>query len=376
MVKVLHCADLHLDAPFVCGDVRKSELRRSELLSTFSSMMNYVKLNNIDLVVIAGDLFGSENVTRDTISMLQREFADNSSCRFVISPGNHDPFTAESVYSKVKFPSNVYIFRNTSVSVFSFDDINVDVYGYAFVTPELSYNPFKGIRPNINSRINIMCAHGEITSSGKGTCPISVNEIRESGYDYVALGHIHAGSEVEKVDDTFYAYSGCLEGRDFGECGYKGAILCEFEKNKCELKASFRKLRFCKRHYEVEKINVTGAQNLSDVLPKVKAVVEEKGYARDALVRIVLEGDVSSSLVISEANFTSLADNLFYLEVINKTRPLFDVEKLENDPTVRGAFYEAMKPLLESEDEKERQKAYEALRYGLSALGGNNVIDF
>lgn len=376
MVKVLHCADLHLDAPFVCGDVRKSELRRSELLSTFSSMMNYVKHTGVDVVVISGDLFESENVTRDTAAMLQREFADNPMCRFVIAPGNHDPYTENGVYGKIKFPPNVYIFKSTAVSCFSFDDLNLDVYGYAFVNPVLEYNPFSNARPNINSRINILCAHGELGVSKSSSCPITVDEIRATGFDYVALGHIHAGSDIEKIDDTFYAYSGCLEGRDFGECGYKGAILCEFEKEKYELKANFKKLRFCKRHYEIERVNVSGAQNLSDVVSAVKNVIEEKQYTRDALVRVILEGDVSSELVISKSAFTSIEEMLFYLEIVNKTRPFYDIDRLKNDPTIRGAFYEELKPMLESEDENERQIAYSALKYGLSALGGNNVVDF
>ena len=376
MVKILHCADLHLDAPFVCGDARKSELRRSELLSTFSSMMNYVKLNGIDIVVISGDLFESENVTRDTAAMLQREFADNPLCRFVIAPGNHDPYTQDGIYGKVKFPPNVYIFKSTTVGCFSFEDINVDVYGYAFVTPDLEYNPFKGVKPTLNSRINILCAHGEITSSASTNCPIAVEDIRESGFDYVALGHIHAGSDITRYYETYYAYSGCLEGRDFGECGYKGAILCEFDKTNYELEAKFKRLRFCKRHYEVERINVSGARNMSDVLPKVKEVMAEKEYGRDALIRVILEGDVSPDLVISKGAFTSVEEGLFYLEVINKTRPFYDIERLEKDPTIRGAFYEELKPMLESEDEAERELAYSALKYGLSALGGNNVVDF
>ena len=111
-------------------------------------------------------------------------------------------------------------------------------------------------------------------------------------------------------------------------------------------------------------------------MPKVKDIIAEKNYSRDALVRIVLEGDVSSELVISKSAFTSIEENLFYLEIINKTRPFYDVDKLRKDPTVRGAFYEELLPLLEADDEKTREIAYSALKYGLSALGGNNVIDF
>ncbi|MBE6643631.1 MAG: DNA repair exonuclease [Ruminococcaceae bacterium] len=376
MVKILHCADIHLDAPFVCGDKMKSELRRNELFATFSSMINYVKLNGIDLVLISGDLFESENVTRDTSALLVRAFADNPSCRFVISPGNHDPYTTDSVYAKVKFPPNVYIFNSPVLSGLSFDDINVDVYGYAFTSSEMEINPFKGMGPARPGRVNLLCAHGELTQSGKGVCPIDIDDIRKSGFDYVALGHIHSGSEVMKAGDTFYAYSGCLEGRDFGECGIKGAIYCELEKDRCELISNFKKIRFCKRRYEIERVNVSGAQNISDVLPAVKERIEEKEYGRDTLLRVILEGDVSPELVISKSAFTSLEDGLFYLETVNRTRPFYDIGKLANDPTVRGAFYEELKPMLESEDEKERELAYSALKYGLSALGGNNVIDF
>ncbi len=376
MVKILHCADIHLDSAFVSGDARKSVVRKNELFSSFSSMMTYAKNNSVDIVLISGDLFDSENVTRDTASLLQREFADNPECRFVIAPGNHDPFTESSIYNKIDFPPNVYIFKTPNVTCFSFDDLNCDVYGYAFTSPCLSYNPFKGIKPNLNSRINIMCAHGDMLSNTSDNCPITVQDIRESGFDYVALGHIHAGGTVQKADDTFYAYSGCLEGRDFGECGYKGAIIGTLEKEKCELKADFKPLRFSKRRYEIERLNVSGAKGVSDILPALKSVVELNNYGTDTLLRVILEGDTSADFVISESAFSLVAEKLFYLEIVNKTRPFFDVESLENDPTLRGAFYAELKPLLTSEDEEERETAFAALKYGLSALGGNNVIDF
>ena len=112
------------------------------------------------------------------------------------------------------------------------------------------------------------------------------------------------------------------------------------------------------------------------MIPAVKTVIEEKEYNRDTLLRVVLEGDVSPELVIPQGAFTSVSEELFYFEAVNKTRPFFDVEKLENDPTVRGALYKELKEMLESGDEKTAELAYAALKYGLSALGGNNVIDF
>lgn len=376
MIKVLHCADIHLDAPFVGGGGIKSEMRKQELFATFSKMTEYVKLNGIDLVIISGDLFESENVTRGTAELLYREFASNKECVFVISPGNHDPYTPDGIYGKVKFPSNVYIFDRPELSFFDFPSLGARVYGYAFVKSEMEENPFKGFTVDDGERINILCAHGDLNVPGSKNCPVSTDDIKNSGFDYIGLGHIHAGSEIQRAKNTYFAYSGCLEGRDFGECGKKGAVYCEFDKKDGVFEAKFKRLRFSKRHYEIEKINISGALSIADVLPAVKSVIEEKEYKRDTLLRVVLEGDVSPELVISQGAFASVSDELFYFEILNKTRPIFDMEKLENDPTVRGAFYNELKPMLDCDDEKMKDLAYAALKYGLSALGGNNVIDF
>lgn len=376
MIKVLHCADIHLDAPFVGGGGIKSEMRKQELFATFSKMTEYVKVNGIDLVIISGDLFESENVTRGTAELLYREFAANKDCIFVIAPGNHDPYTPDGVYGMVRFPSNVYIFDRPEISSFDFPKLGVRVYGYAFVKKEMEENPFRSFSVENNDRINILCAHGDLNSPDSKSCPISIDDIKNSGFDYIGLGHIHAGSDVQRARNTYFAYAGCLEGRDFGECGKKGAVYCEFDKKEGVLEAKFKKLRFSKRRFEIEKINISGATSIADVLPAVKSVIEEKEYKRDTLLRVVLEGDVSPELVISQGAFASVSEELFYFEVVNKTRPLFDIEKLENDPTVRGAFYNELKAMLESGDEKTAELAYAALKYGLSALGGSNVIDF
>ena len=51
-------------------------------------------------------------------------------------------------------------------------------------------------------------------------------------------------------------------------------------------------------------------------------------------------------------------------------------EELKNDISIRGAFFRELLPLLESENEEERRTAADALKYGLAALDGNDVIDF
>ena len=143
MPRILHIGDIHLDSPFSLFDVEKSQARRRELRGTFSSIMMYAKMKKADLVIIAGDLFDSEFVTRETMSLIVSQFASLPSCRFVITPGNHDPATAKSAYLKTKFPENVYVFNSESVERIAFDDIGVDVYGFAYTEEKYEQDPLR-----------------------------------------------------------------------------------------------------------------------------------------------------------------------------------------------------------------------------------------
>ena len=108
MIKILHCADIHLDSPFSLSDVKKANTRRALQRGTFTSIMLYARTEKVDLMLLPGDIFDTEYVTRDTASLLVKEFEQASGCRFVIAPGNHDPFSENSPYAKLKFPQNVY----------------------------------------------------------------------------------------------------------------------------------------------------------------------------------------------------------------------------------------------------------------------------
>ena len=372
MIKILHCADIHLDSPFASENAIKAEVRRNELRGTFTSMMMYAKKNGADIVLIAGDLYDNEFVTKETVSLIIREFENNPDCRFIISPGNHDIYTVNSVYSRTNFPENVYIFNTDVLSYFSFEDINTDVYGYAFVRREMQKNPFAGLLPQNHNAINLLCAHGDMLLGEKDCCPIKVNEIETSGFDYVALGHIHNSTGIEKTGNVYYAYSGCPEGRDYGETGYKGALWLEIDKGNVKAK----ELRFSKRRYESEKLNITGASSMTDVISNLRKLVTDQKYADDTALRVQFEGDVAPSLIISPSMLREQFKTLFELEVIDKTMPIYDYSYLENDPTIRGAFFEKIMPIFRNGSPEEQNIAARALRYGLSAISGNDIADF
>jgi len=87
MVKIIHCADVHLDSPFVLNDLRDAELRRMELQSTFSSLIMYAKNYGARLFLISGDLFDDAYVSKNTANFILKEMASYPDCHFFIAPG-------------------------------------------------------------------------------------------------------------------------------------------------------------------------------------------------------------------------------------------------------------------------------------------------
>ena len=119
-MKILHTGDVHLDSPFAGLDTSAARQRRSELRETFASMTTYAREGGVDLMLIAGDLFDKNYVTRDTIALLRREFA-KLDCPVVIAPGNHDPAEEKSIWEKNIFSDNVFVFSSADLSYFSFE---------------------------------------------------------------------------------------------------------------------------------------------------------------------------------------------------------------------------------------------------------------
>ena len=382
MIKILHTGDVHLDSPFSGLDLKKSELRRRELRATFRTLMQYVKNNSINILLIAGDLFDSGFVTRETIDMLTAEFASVPECKIIITPGNHDPYKDNSVYAKVVFPSNVHIFKTEYPEKLELPEMDIDIYGYAFLSPTFRRSPLAKMSVDNPNRLNILCAHGDLGAPVSPHAPISESDIAAFGCDYSALAHVHNGGEIIKTKsqltdaDIYYGYSGCLEGRDFGECGPKCAILLEVADGDAPLsrQIKFKKVRFAKRRYDIETLDITGAHSVSEVKASISALIDEKEYGDNNLLRLILTGTVSPNLVIPKS--LSADFPLFHLEIADSTLPLLDNDALTRDKTIKGEFYRKIKPKIENGTPEERETAAKALRYALSALSGAEIVDF
>ena len=366
-MKIIHTGDIHLDSPFTSLNPIEAEKRRNALRSAFSSLILYTKTEKVDLVLICGDLFDDECVTIDTCTSLCKEMASVPDCSFIIIPGNHDPYKENSPYNLISFPENVYVFKSPDITKVEIGNTGVCVYGSAYFSDtKEGYSMAKA--PLIDkSKINILMHHGDLDISSSPYSPISLHQIEESGFDYIALANIHKGTEIKKAGNTFYAYCGCVEGRDFGECGYKGAIVGEIEKGNINL----RHVKFSSKRYEIESFDVTGCESFSDCITEI---VEKCGtYAQDTLLRVEIFGVVSESFSTDVSTLRAILSKPSYLEIKDKTVPLLNMKNLKEDKTLAGEFYRTLEEKLFSSNEEEKHIASEALKYGLRAIYGMEI---
>lgn len=371
MLKVFHCADIHLDSPFSLYSPREAEKRRIELRAAFTSALMFAREKKVDIFIISGDLFDSEYITRDTRELLVREFAKCGDMKIFIAPGNHDPYTVGSPYDTTDFGENVHIFGGERECV-SLDGLNADIYGFGFTSKNYISSPVANWTIRDESRVNILVCHGDMVGGGDSTGPITKQEIANSGFDYIALGHIHKPTGLQCENGVYYSYPGCIEGRGFDEQGYKGAMFGTVEKGKTDMQL----LRFSKSRYESASVDISGVSEKLEALDIIRDAIRQ--YTDDTALRLTLVGELKSAFVILPNEIGKGCEFPYFIEIIDKTHISPDLDKLEKSNTLKGIFVRKMLDGMRKQDEDsdEYRTLSLALKYGIAALEDRGINDY
>ena len=132
MVKLLHAADLHLDSAFSALPPEKAAQRRAEQRLVLERLTALSE--GCAAVLLAGDLFDSARVYRDTLEALRAALAA-CRCPVFIAPGNHDALLPGSPYLENGWPENVHIFKSDALEAVELPELNCVVHGAARCPP-------------------------------------------------------------------------------------------------------------------------------------------------------------------------------------------------------------------------------------------------
>lgn len=370
-IKLFHTGDFHLDSPFSGCDVKQSDKRRADLRNSFSAALSRAAADGCELVLIAGDLFDCGYVTPETV---KRAFLAIEKCGLpvVVAPGNHDPYEKGGIYDRRDRPDNLFVFNTSEMSRFDFDGIGVSVHGYAFTSDRMDESPLTAGAFELNPRnVNLLLAHADIYSPISKYAPISPLSLETSGFEYVALGHVHKAEAPVRMGASTVAYCGFPEGRGFDELGFGGAL--EVTVDLSAHSVSTERVILSSRRYLIETLDVTGASSSGDLLSAISNFIKNSGLGKETSLRVILTGAVSPALS-AEIDPDPEELGLSLIEVVNTTSPVYDAKLLEEDISLRGALYRELLPSLRSDDPRTRAVASEALRIGLAALDGKQIL--
>lgn len=371
-VKILHCADLHIGAAeSSLGTLADS--RRAETLITFENIIKLASDSSVDILLIAGDLFNSNNIESSFTERVFECFSSIPNIKIVYAAGNHDPLNADSVFTKRTLPPNLYVLK-TSDDFVEFNELNTRVYGKSFKETYMAGTDSFSLTPD-NSFINLMCIHGDLRSDlGSDYNSITGDFVKSSGMDYIALGHVHKRTDIGKIGDSYIAYCGCPEGQGFDELGEKGVYLGEVSKTDCKLDF----VPVCKRMHLAENVDVSGLATSNEIADKILQFIKDKYPSNfaDNLYKIILVGEIEDGVKLSLTEITTrVADSVYFIKLRDKTKIKLDFDAISQENTLKGVFVKKMLSKIADANEQEKEQLLYALNIGIKAFSGEVNYD-
>lgn len=352
-MKLLHASDFHLDAPFAALSPEKAALRRAEGRELLSRLASLAREEKADLVLLPGDLFDSQSVYPETLTALGEVLAAIPA-PVLIAPGNHDFYSPRSPYATRRWPDNVTIFQQETFTPLSFPELGCTVFGFGFCQNRVELGHLDSVSVGDEPLLHLGLAHSEVTRSPSVYHPLTPEDIARSGLDYLALGHVHTPSGLQRSGETYWAYPGCPEGHGFDELGERGCLMVEIA-GKGQVSAQFRPL--AKRRYLEVEVDVTHSDPLTAALSALE------GLSPQDCIKLLLTGECDSPPAL-ESLERRLEGHAFALRLRDHTRPRAGLWDKAAEDTLTGAFLRQMKDKLAAGE----GHAELAVRFGLAAL--------
>jgi DNA repair exonuclease SbcCD nuclease subunit len=362
-VKLLHFADLHLDAPFAWARPETARLRRANRREALRRIVALAEEERVDAVLCAGDLFEHDRVTPDTVAFLQSTFA-RTDRRVLLAPGNHDWLSPQSPYALTEWSPNVTVFDEARLTPVSLAD-GLTLWGAAHRAPANTDDFFTGFRPD-RGGVHLALAHASERSllgwqePGKQPhAPFDAAEIAAAGISHAFLGHYHLPRDAER-----HTYPGNPDPLEFGEDGERGAVVVTVNPDGSVLRE--RRPVAVSEVHDVT-VAIDGAQHATDLQATVSAALAPL----HGCVRVTLDGELAPGASLDLSELQRLGEHLDGLVVrAGAVSVGHDVDAIAAESTVRGQF---VRDAIESiADPEERRRV---VLTGLRALEGRGDLE-
>lgn len=292
-MKILHAADLHIDSPlrglerYEGAPVAKI---RGATRRAFENLVALCLAEEVDLLLLAGDIYDGDWKDYNTGLFFAAQLSRlrPAGIPVVIVRGNHD--AQSQITRHLELPDNARELDARAPQRITFPKLGVAVTGQSFATRAVTEDLAAGYPDAEPGLFNVALLHTALSGrEGHETyAPASVETLLAKGYEYWALGHVHA-REVIRVH-PHVVFPGNLQGRHARETGPKGATLITVEDGQVtglEHRAlDVVRWSFCE-------VDVSDAQSGLDAVDLARAALEQalgEADGRTVAARLVLRG--------------------------------------------------------------------------------------
>jgi exonuclease SbcD len=297
--KILHAADIHLDSPMqnleAYPDAPVDEFRGATR-GALSNLVDLAISQQVDLVVIAGDLYDGDwdDAHTGLFFVSQASKLRAAGIPIAVIRGNHD--AALLMTQTIRLPDNpdgsTIMLDHETVDRRIFESIGVAVHGRSFATKAVTEDLSREYPSAIAGYFNLGLLHTCLTGSEghQSYAPTSPERLFAKNYDYWALGHIHDRRECHLAGQTPIVFSGNIQGRHIRETGAKGCVMLSIDASN-QITSKFYPLDVTR--WTVMSYDATEASEIDDLLieftPWLKEQLDQAVH-RPIAVRVRVAG--------------------------------------------------------------------------------------
>lgn len=335
--RFVHAADVHLDSPLkgLAGqEGRAAELIRSATRTAFEGLVTRTVEERAAFLVIAGDLYDGDWRDYQTGLFFVRQMGRlrEAGIPAYVIYGNHD--AQSKITRSLTLPDNVTVFRTRSAETHRMVELDVALHGQGYRERDIDENLARKYPAAVSGAFNIGILHtGLAGMEGHAPyAPCTLDELRQKGYDYWALGHIHKPEILST--DPYVVFSGNVQGRHIRETGPRGAMLVTVEDGAV---SALEPLHVDVVRWALVEVGADGIETVSDANDRVRTAIEQAveetadGRLLACRVEVVGPTPAHSALLASHeellaearASAAGLGDEVAWVEklVINTALP-------------------------------------------------------
>ena len=348
-VRFVHAADLHLDAPFqgiAAADPRIGAELADATYAAFRRVVDTCLDRDVSFLVIAGDAYNSADKSLRAQLRFRTEvmrLAEKGVEVFIVN-GNHDPQSGWS--AGLPLPETVHVFptdRVERIEVVRDGEVLAAVYGRSFVRAAESENLALGYHREVTDPISVGVLHANVGGDPDYDpyAPASLDDLRGSGMDYWALGHIHKQEVL--AEHPWIVYAGSPQGLNPKETGPHGCFIVEVSRGGA---TTLEHVETAPIGWAQTEVDVSSATDLEDVRGLLLSACESirLSSGRHTVARIALVGrsaahaDLSrpgvAAQLFDDVRAEAVVDTpwVWIDRLVDRTSPLIDLDEVRGGP--------------------------------------------